>query len=202
MNFLDSRSPWPHTVVEEVFSKNQYLTVVDLSRRLLPAWDYTDSDKLKRMTCFDVNGRRANGATNDHDVVVGPLLTSTIENVFARALRHIGVCPIPEHMMFQLDVMTPGYIYRMHNDVELKQASMIVYLGEVGRGTVLHDTKPPHRPVVEVPYRPNTAALFKRFDQSYHSINQEGITGLRYSLNMVHLLEPLEGGRALDAWFA
>lgn len=197
MNFLDYESPWSHTIVENVFSINNYRLMTGVARQLLPVWDYTGDPSVKRMISFDVNGKSCDVRPDEQ---LGPLLVASIENIFSRALEHIGITPLRDNMMFQFDVMAPGYLYRMHPDISLKQASMIIYLGDVGRGTILHNTERPYQPIVEVPYRPNTAVLFERHDSTLHSIDQRGISGLRYSLNMVHLLEHVDGGRALASF--
>ena len=180
MLIRDFDRPWPHSVITSVFTQEDYLTILNYSYKVLPDID---------ISRFHSNGFINKGCSSKMAEELRkeePDVTRICETIFARALKHIGMRYHPDHFQIQWDLMPPDYTYGIHTDTNAKTASMIVYLGEVGRGTVLHERKD-SEPAKEIPFVTNSALLFKRSGQSFHSIDMRGITSLRRTLNMIYV---------------
>lgn len=182
MIFEHHNSPWSHLTIRNIFSLTEYDKIYRFARTT-----------ARYNSAVPVNNQGMNIAkrsiqSNFVDLYdASPVVAEICSGVFMETLLELGVkSPRREQMTFMWDQCPPDYMYPVHPDATIKACSMIVYLGEEGRGTILHETME-GPPVKEIDFQPNTALAFRRTDTSWHSMDMRGCTSDRWSLNMVYL---------------
>lgn len=171
--------PWEHLILEEVFKEDDYQKMLDFHYGYLPLDDlgnYRDADN-KWIRIFDTRDLKK----------TEPEITQIVRGLFYGLCDKIGLKDLredPDYILkIQLDACTDDYEYPIHTDTENKFASLLVYIGDNGVGTLLHENETDPA-VVEAPYKDNCGLFFKRGENTWHSYNCEG-NQIRRTFNIV-----------------
>ena len=172
-------SPWPYLCLENALPDDAYHEL--LQKR----------DKA-RLCCSEVRAMRTSDFEAGKRRWRDELPQSELVRIFKSyrlgqaLIEKLGFHGSP---IVRLACDEPGYSLGVHSDLDVKAGTFQLYLTEQeveGYGTVLHHPETKEK-AIQLPFRPNTALVFRRSDTSFHSVDE--VTGPdRWSLIVPYFL--------------
>lgn len=168
---MQSNSPWPHIVVEDFLSKEDF--------KLLSAHPTTHVKATERQSLLN-NKVFADGSVVAQDLSKAVIL-GLHDRYHARSmdwLRHLAPKKVPlfEYADYELVITGKDCKFRIHDDSWDKLLSIVVYLApEKNTGTIVYDNMEGRNPTV-IEWKQNRALVFARREgQTWHAYKGDGI---------------------------
>lgn len=182
---------WPKYLTEEDFISSNHLEALKSIQWYTPAtgWDIIKTSISKEGTINITSSFSSKPATSIPSEKILLSIYNTYQNKMLDILKQLAPEKYDSFSHTELNIVSTGkdYFYRIHNDIEDKILSGVVYISpEENVGTILYDTEKGENKR-EIVWKPKKLFIFSRNNDSWHSYESNGIT------NRVALVYNLKG---------